>query len=163
MNDLEALIARIRFVAFDFDGVFTDNTVYVSQDGTEMVRCWRGDGIGLRKLDRLGIATAIISTETNPVVSMRANKLKIRCVQGVEDKRAALDQMVQELGITLVETAFVGNDVNDLPCLRVVGLPVVVQDAHPDIPIHAHYITRLPGGRGAVREPCDLFEHIHAR
>lgn len=163
MNELEALIARIRFVAFDFDGVFTDNTVYVSQDGTEMVRCWRGDGIGLRKLDRLGVATAIISTETNPVVSIRANKLQIRCVQGVENKRTALEQMVQELGVTLAETAFVGNDVNDLPCLRVVGLPVVVQDAHPDILIYAHYRTRLPGGHGAVRELCDLFEDIHAR
>lgn len=163
MNELETLIARIRFVAFDFDGVFTDNAVYVSQDGIEMVRCWRGDGIGLRKLERLGVAAAIISTETNQVVSVRANKLKIRCVQGVEDKRASLDQMVQELGVTLAETAFVGNDINDLPCLRVVGLPVVVQDAHPDILVHARLTTRLPGGYGAVRELCDLFEDIHAR
>lgn len=163
MNDLEALIRQVRLVGFDFDGVFTDNTVYVAEDGTETVRCWRGDGIGLRKLDRLGVATTIISTETNPVVGVRARKLNIRCIQGIEDKLVALESLAQEQGVNLAQVAFVGNDINDLSCLRVVGLPIVVQDAHPDLFFHARYTTRLPGGCGAVREICDLFERVYAR
>jgi 3-deoxy-D-manno-octulosonate 8-phosphate phosphatase (KDO 8-P phosphatase) len=147
-------------VAFDFDGVFTDNGVYVFEDGREAVRCWRGDGIGLRKLERLGIQTIIISTETNLVVSARARKLKIRCIQGCEDKQATLAELLQEMGLTLAQTAFMGNDVNDLACLNGVGLPIVVQDAHPDVLGCAAYRTQTPGGYGAVREICDLFESV---
>ena len=153
-------IRRVRFVAFDFDGVFTDNMVYVHEDGRESVRCWRGDGLGLRKLDRLGIGTAIISSETNPVVLARSQKLGIRCEHGVPDKRATLERVLAESGLSLAQAAFVGNDVNDLPCLQVVGLPIVVQDAHPDVIPLALYRTQRPGGYGAVREVCDLFERI---
>ncbi len=156
------LIRNVRLIAFDFDGVFTDNTVYVSQDGSESVRCWRGDGLGLRKLDQLGIVTIIISTETNPVVTARSNKLGIRCLQRVEDKRAALDGVAREMGLSLSQVAFMGNDINDLPCLMVVGLPIAVQDAHPDILSVVQYRTRASGGRGAVREVCDLFARIYA-
>lgn len=157
---LSNLIRTIRLVAFDFDGVFTDNAVYVFQDGSEAVRCFRGDGIGLENLRALGVAVAIISTETNPVVSARARKLGIPCVQGCKDKRAALEDMAREKGISLAEVAFVGNDINDLPCLTAVGLPVVVQDAHPDVIPYGRYRTTSPGGRGAVRELCDLFEGV---
>jgi len=155
------LIRNVRLIAFDFDGVFTDNTVYVSQDGTESVRCWRGDGLGLRKLVQLGIATIIISTETNTVVTVRSDKLGIRCLQGVEDKRAALDGVAREMGLSLSQVAFVGNDINDLPCFMVVGLPVAVQDAHPDILSVVQYRTLASGGRGAVREVCDLFARVY--
>lgn len=157
---LEERIRAICLVAFDFDGVFTDNTVYVFEDGSEAVRCFRGDGIGLRKLERLGIATAIISAETNPVVSARSRKLGIRYVQGCKDKGAVLETLVQEMGLSLRQVAFVGNDINDLPCLTCVGLPIVVQDAHPDMIPHARYQTRARGGHGAVREICDLFERV---
>ncbi len=155
-------IRATRLVAFDFDGVFTDNTVYVTEDGSEAVRCYRGDGIGLRKLERAGVSTIIISTETNPVVTARSRKLKIRCVQGCENKGAALEALVAEMGISLAQVAFVGNDINDLPCLTSVGLPIVVQDAHPDVIPHARYRTETSGGRGAVREICDLFERVLA-
>ena len=151
-------IRKIRLIAFDFDGVFTDNMVYVLQDGSEAVRCNRSDGIGLQKLKKLGIETVIISTESNPVVSARAGKLKIRCLQDCQDKRTALEKVAQESGIALGEVAFVGNDINDLPCLTHVGLPVVVQDAHPDVISLAAYRTKNRGGYGAVRELCDLFE-----
>ncbi len=157
------LVQRIRatrLVAFDFDGVFTDNRVYVFQDGAEAVRCYRGDGIGLRKLERLGIRAVIVSSETNPVVTVRSRKLGIRAVQGVEDKRAALEKIAVEMGLTLEQVAFVGNDANDLPCLNCVGLPIVVQDAHPDVIAPALYRTKMRGGRGAVREVCDLFEWV---
>lgn len=152
------IIHGIRLVAFDFDGVFTDDMVYVSQDGSETVRCYRGDGLGLQKLARLGIETAIVSTEVNPVVTARARKLGVRCVQAVGDKREAVESLAAEFGITLSQVAFVGNDINDLPALECVGLPIVVKNAHPDVVARAIYQTRREGGHGAVREVCDLVE-----
>lgn len=162
-NNTKKVIHKIRLIAFDFDGVFTDNMVYVFQDGSEAVRCSRGDGIGLQKLNRLGIETVIISTESNPVVSARAHKLKIRCVQDCPDKRKTLEDIAREAGITLSEVAFVGNDINDRPCLECVALPIVVQDAHRDVIPLALYQTQNPGGYGAVREICDLFERTLAK
>jgi len=155
---MEDIVRGIRLVAFDFDGVFTDDMVYVLQDGSEAVRCFRGDGIGLQKLARLGIETVIISTEANPVVTARAEKLKIRCMQNVADKREALETLAGELDIPLSRVAFVGNDINDLAALQCVGLPVVVRNAHPDISRYAIYQTRHAGGAGAVREVCDMVE-----
>ena len=159
-STLEECIRAIRLVAFDFDGVFTDNMVYVAADGSEMVRCYRGDGIGLQKLCQTGVQTIIISTETDPVVSVRSRKLGIRCVQGCKDKREALGTIIKELGLSMPQVAFVGNDINDLTCLTAVGLPIVVQDAHPDILPYARYQTKNQGGHGAVREICDLFQRV---
>ena len=156
-------IRQIRLVVFDFDGVLTDNMVYVLQDGSEAVRCNRSDGIGLQKIRDLSIESVIISTESNPVVSARAQKLKIRCFQNCENKRNTLESLAQEMGISMVEIAFVGNDINDRPCLKCVGLPIVVQDAHPDVIPLAAYRTRADGGHGAVREICDLFEQVLAK
>ena len=155
-NAMKPIIRRIRLVAFDFDGVFTDNMVYVFENGTEAVRCTRGDGIGLQKLRQIGIDTVIISTEANPVVSARARKLKIDCVQNCKDKRGALEDRIAKMGISLDQVAFVGNDINDLACLTCVGLPIVVKDAHPEVIPVARYQTRNQGGHCAVREVCDL-------
>jgi YrbI family 3-deoxy-D-manno-octulosonate 8-phosphate phosphatase len=154
-RDVDALFRRVRVVVFDFDGVFTDNTVYVSQDGIESVRCWRSDGLGIAKLKQAGLDTVIVSTETNPVVSVRSRKLGMRCVQGCDDKLSAVRALAAEYGVTLDDVAFVGNDINDLACLEAVGLPIVVQDAHHDVLATARYRTTAPGGRGAVREVCD--------
>ena len=160
LQHIEAVIRRIRLVAFDFDGVFTDNMVYVLEDGSEAVRCFRSDGIGLQKLKKWDIESVIISTEANPVVSARARKLKIRCIQDCQDKRAVLEDIAREKNITLAEVAFVGNDINDLPCLECVALPIVVQDAYPEVVSTALYQTKRAGGHGAVREICDLFERV---
>jgi 3-deoxy-D-manno-octulosonate 8-phosphate phosphatase (KDO 8-P phosphatase) len=154
-RELDALLRRVRLVVFDFDGVFTDNTVYVSQDGTESVRCWRSDGLGTAKLKQAGVDTVIVSTETNPVVSVRSRKLAMRCVQGCDDKLGAVRSLAGELGVRLEDVAYVGNDINDLACLEAVGLPIVVQDAHHDVLAAAAHRTTAPGGRGAVREVCD--------
>jgi 3-deoxy-D-manno-octulosonate 8-phosphate phosphatase (KDO 8-P phosphatase) len=162
-DKIKELVYKIRLVAFDFDGVFTDNMVFVFEDGSEAVRCFRSDGIGLKKLKKLGVETVIISTESNPVVSARARKLKIRCFQNCEDKRKTLESLAQEMGISLTEIAFVGNDINDLSCLTSVGLPIVVKDAHPEVIPLAAYRTRNCGGHGAVREVCDLFEQVLAK
>lgn len=153
-------LRNVRLVAFDFDGVFTDNAVYVSQDGTELVRCTRSDGLGLQALAALGVATIVISTEMNPVVSARTRKLGVRCIQGCHDKREALNGVLAELALTMEQTAFVGNDINDLDCLKAVGLPIIVADAHEDVVAHALYRTLTPGGHGAVREVCDLIAAV---
>ena len=158
---MKDIIRRIRLVVFDFDGVFTDDMVYVLENGSEAVRCFRGDGIGLQLLKHRGIKTIILSTESNPVVTSRAKKLQIECVQNCRDKRALLEQIVKERSISFAEVAFVGNDINDLPSLRSVGLPIVVQNAHKDVVPYAIYRTKTPGGYGAVREVCDLFEETY--
>ncbi|HZR26897.1 MAG TPA: HAD hydrolase family protein [Vicinamibacterales bacterium] len=149
-------LGRIKLVVFDFDGVFTDNTVYVSQDGVESVRCWRGDGLGVAKLKEAGIDAVILSTETNPVVTARAKKLAMRCIQGCADKLAMLHTIAADAKVTLDDIAFVGNDINDLACLEAVGAPIVVRDAHPDVVRPNFHRTKADGGRGAVREVCDL-------
>ena len=155
-------IKAIRLAVFDFDGVFTDNSVYVFEDGREAVRCSRYDGLGLRKLEKAGIEPLIISTETNRVVQARAAKLKVRCHSGCEDKVLVLEQAMAERGLAYPQVSFVGNDINDAPCLQRVGLPIVVADAHPDVVPLAMYQTRWLGGNGAVREVCDLFAEVRA-
>ena len=150
-----AIAGSVRLVVFDFDGVFTDNTVWTDDSGTEWVRSWRGDGLGLEKLRQAGIPAWVLSTEIHPVVGRRCEKLGIPCRQGLADKQAALEALASEVGVPLDEVAYVGNDVNDAGCLRVVGVPIVVQDAHPDVLPLAHYRTRTAGGFGAVREICD--------
>jgi 3-deoxy-D-manno-octulosonate 8-phosphate phosphatase (KDO 8-P phosphatase) len=155
------ILRGIRLIVFDFDGVFTDNAVYVFQDGTEAVRCSRSDGIGLRALERVGITPLILSAEPNPVVTARAQKLRVRCIQGVDDKLSALQSLAAEMQITMREIAYVGNDVNDAACLQAVRLPIVVRDAHEDVVPLARYQTRQNGGAGAVREVCDLFVRAH--
>ncbi len=155
------LLLSIKLIAFDFDGVFTDNTVYVDQNGLEAVRCWRSDGLGVARLLSLGVNAIVISTEVNPVVSVRTQKLKLRCKQGVDDKAAAITSVCSELNIDLKDSMFVGNDINDIPAFQLVGVPVGVADSHPDIYPYILYRTQKPGGFGAVREVCDLV--INAR
>ncbi|MHB1187471.1 KdsC family phosphatase [Thiobacillus sp.] len=153
------LLASVRLIAFDFDGVFTDNTVYVTQDGVESVRCWRSDGLGLARLRSIGVQAFIISTEANPVVTARAKKLKMPCKQGIEDKAEAILETCRELGIASEQTMFVGNDINDIPAFKSVGVPVAVADAYPEVYPHVIYRTEKLGGLGAVREVCDLIFH----
>ena len=159
-EELKKRFLLIRMIIFDFDGVFTDNAVWVTEDGKEIVRCSRGDGIGLQKLSHLGIESLVISTETNPVVTVRARKLKLRCIQGCENKLEAMKEIASEYGLELSQIAFVGNDINDLECLQSAGLPIVVKDAHADVMNYAAYVTNCRGGYGAVREICDLLDDI---
>lgn len=159
--DLVERLKTIKLIVFDFDGVFTDNTVIVDQNGVESVRCSRSDGLGLAKLRRLQIKHCILSTESNPVVLQRAKKLQIQCTNNCKDKKKELIQMMQELKISFDQVAFMGNDINDEACLDCVGLPIVVKDAHPDVMKRGRYMTQTKGGYGAVREICDLFEKAY--
>ena len=153
---LEKILTNVKLVVFDFDGVFTDNRVYVSEDGIESVLCWRGDGIGISKLRDLGIPTWVISTETNIVVGTRCKKLDLNYIQGCDNKLKILNQLVDKYQCTLGDVIYTGNDVNDTECLEAVGVPIVVADSHPDVIHLAKYVTSSFGGRGAVREVCDL-------
>ena len=154
------LIRNTRLIVFDFDGVFTDNRVFVFEDGTEAVSCYRGDGIGLKKLKDMNIQTKIISSEVNPVILKRAKKLDIDAIHAVSDKKSILIKIINELNIDKDNVAFVGNDINDLSCLKFVSLPIAVNDSHPDVFPYCLYRTSNNGGYGAVREICDLFENV---
>lgn len=156
-------VRRLKLLVFDFDGVFTDNTVYVFEDGREAVRCWRSDGLGLAKLRALGLPMTVLSTEANSVVSARCRKLKLDCAQNCADKAATLRSLIEERGLTGDQVAYLGNDINDAGCLEMAGLPIVVADAHPEVVPLARYVTQAPGGHGAVREVCDLFHSVLTR
>lgn len=151
-----SIFSSIDQVIFDFDGVFTNNTVLVDQSGSESVRCWRSDGLGLSRLKDIGVKTMILSTEKNNVVRVRAEKLKIPCLSGIDDKAGALRRVCLDSNISLERTMFVGNDINDIPALRIVGLPAAVADAYPEVFQFVQYVTKKQGGYGAVREICDL-------
>jgi N-acylneuraminate cytidylyltransferase len=155
-------LAEIELLVLDFDGVLTDNAVWVLEDGTEMVRCDRSDGLGLAALAAAGVPVVVLSTETNGVVAARCRKLGLPCVQGVSDKAAALSAMLRDRGIDAAHVAYVGNDVNDLGSLALVGLPVAVADAHPAVLSIAALRLSRPGGHGAVREFCDLLLKVIA-
>jgi N-acylneuraminate cytidylyltransferase len=146
----------IRLVVLDFDGVLTDNRVFVLEDGREAVRCSRSDGMGVERLKQRGIKVIVLSKETNPVVTARCNKLGITCYQGIGDKAALFETLVFEQGATLDQVIYVGNDVNDLDCMRLSHSGVAVADAHPDILRAADWVLSKPGGDGAVRELSDL-------
>lgn len=151
-----AIPAGVKALVMDFDGVFTDDRVLVDQDGREAVFASRSDGMGLERLRKLtAIRTLILSKEPNPVVAARGRKLKIEVRQGVDDKLPELDRWLVEHGITRAETIYIGNDVNDLDCMRAVGFPVAPGDARPEAKAVAKLVTKAPGGRGALRELCE--------
>ncbi len=144
-------------VVFDFDGVFTDNKVYVDQDGVEMVRCDRGDGWGLARLAEAGVRIAVLSSEKNPVVGARCRKLNLECIQNLgTGKDAAFQEWCRRNNINPGNIIYVGNDENDLGCLAQAGFGLVPADAHETAKHVASHILHLRGGEGAVREVCDM-------
>ncbi len=152
----ESIARDIQLVVFDFDGVMTDNAVIVTQDGQERVRCNRSDGMGIGMLKKVGVEVMVLSMEENPVVQRRCDKLKIPCIQGQVHKLPVLERVAKEKNLRLDQICYVGNDVNDLECLEHVGLGIAVADAWDDVLTRVRFATRHPGGKGAVREVCDL-------
>jgi YrbI family 3-deoxy-D-manno-octulosonate 8-phosphate phosphatase len=150
------LPVRPLLLALDFDGVMTDNRVLVLEDGREAVLCNRGDGLGLERLREVGVPVLVISKERNPVVGARCAKLGLPYMQGVDGKWPLLRRHLAEQRLDPDRVVFVGNDVNDLECLRNVGCGVAVADAHPEILASAAVVLKARGGEGAVREICDL-------
>ena len=149
------VLSEVRLLVLDFDGVMTDNRVLVDQDGRESVLCHRGDGWGIGQVKRAGIDVAVISTEPNPVVSARCRKLHLECIQDCPDKLPVLQALAAERGLEAHHIAYVGNDVNDLDCLKWVGYPIAVADAVREVKAVAQFVTTASGGFGAVREVTD--------
>lgn len=149
------ILQDIHLIIFDFDGVFTNNTVVVDQNGIESVVCSRSDGFGIASLRKLGFDMLVISTEKNPVVASRCQKLKLPYFQGCDDKLTKLQEIVTERGLDPARIVYVGNDVNDLACMEWVGIPISVADGVPEIKRVARLMTTKMGGEGAVREVAD--------
>ncbi|WP_375540857.1 cytidylyltransferase domain-containing protein [Streptomyces sp. TRM64462] len=139
-------------VVLDFDGTQTDDRVLIDADGREMVAVHRGDGLGVAALRRAGLHLLILSTERNAVVAARARKLHVPVLHGIDRKDAALKHWCEEYGIDLQRVLYAGNDVNDLPCLALVGWPVAVADAQDAVRAAARAVTTARGGAGAIRE-----------
>jgi N-acylneuraminate cytidylyltransferase len=146
----------VDLVVFDFDGVLTDNRVWVDQDGREMVAANRSDSLGLEQMRQVGIQAMVISKEVNPVVAARCRKLKLEYVQGVDNKAVLLQNLLGERQIDPQKVIYVGNDINDLPCFPLVGCAVSVADGQPAVLRAADIVLSQRGGHGAVRELCDL-------
>jgi N-acylneuraminate cytidylyltransferase len=152
----KALPSRVSLLVLDFDGVITDDRVYVNEKGEETVAAYRGDGMGISALRKQGIETIILSREVNQVVKARGDKIGVSVYQGILEKGDELRKILKKKKIPGDEVVYVGNDVNDLPCFPLVGFAAVVADAHPAAIKAAHFVLSKKGGYGAVREICDL-------
>ena len=146
----------IDLIVYDFDGVMTDDKVLVLQDGTEGVIVNRGDGWGVNIIRGLGIPQLIMSTETNPVIKMRAKKLGIDVVDSCHLKKACLVDYCLKRGFDVKNVLYVGNDVNDLEVMGVVGIPIAPADAHPEVQARSKMVLKKGGGEGVIRELADL-------
>ena len=157
MLDILEKAKRIRLVILDVDGVLTDGSLYVGDDGEEYKAFNSRDGHGMVMLQHNGVEIAIITGRISKVVEHRMSELGIQHVfQGRKEKLPAFRELLSRLEIPAHDTAYVGDDVVDLPVMAQVGLAIGVQDAHPLVKRHAHWLTASPGGRGAVREVCEM-------
>jgi 3-deoxy-D-manno-octulosonate 8-phosphate phosphatase (KDO 8-P phosphatase) len=152
-----ARAARIKLLLLDVDGVLTDGSIVYLPDGIETKSFSTRDGLGLRLLQQAGVVVGLITARSSEVVQRRAENLGITLVyQGAGAKRAVYEKIIADLGLTPAQVAYMGDDWLDLPVMTRVGLAMAVADAAPEVCEVAHYVTSRPGGRGAVREACDL-------
>jgi YrbI family 3-deoxy-D-manno-octulosonate 8-phosphate phosphatase len=149
-------LRSLRLIGFDFDGIFTDAKVILSEDGVEHVVCSRRDGLGINELQRLGIKLVVISKEPNKIVATRCAKLKIECAHGVDHKLSLFKKILDREKIKPECAAFMGDDFNDLECMRYAGVSLTVADAYHLNKKVSHYITQRNGGHHAIREVADL-------
>jgi 3-deoxy-D-manno-octulosonate 8-phosphate phosphatase (KDO 8-P phosphatase) len=147
----------VRALIMDVDGVLTDGGLYYTENGDELKRFDVRDGQGLVLLRQAGILTAIVTGKRTTLVARRADELGIAEIhQGVTDKTATVTALLARHGVAPAAACYVGDDINDLPALAIVGIAVAVADAVAIVRRAAHYVTGAPGGRGAIREVCDL-------
>ena len=149
----------IKLIVYDFDGVMTDNKLYMDQHGNEMVQVNRADGLGIYEIKKLGIEQIIISTEKNPVVSARAIKLDIRCLQGIENKKEALVNYCINNNFDLQDVAYVGNDLNDKDVMKIAGVTFCPDDAHKSVKTISHHVLKTKGGQGVARELLEIIDN----
>ncbi len=150
------LADSIRLVILDFDGTMTDDRVWVDQDGRETVACSRSDGMGLEMLSQAGIEALVLSKEENRVVARRCKKLGISFRQGVVDKLSVLREILAERKVEAQDVIYVGNDLSDLECMNFVGFSFAPADAHHEVLQQTGHVLTRPGGRGAIRELCEI-------
>ena len=156
------LAARVKLLLFDVDGVLTDGRLVIGDDGLEFKAFNSRDGHGIKMLQRHGVSVGIITGRTSEVVKHRVKNLKIKHVyQGCKEKLPVYRKLIKKLELSPEQTAYVGDDVMDLPIMLQVGLAVAVQNAHPLAKRHAHWITPSIGGYGAAREACEMILHAH--
>ena len=156
MNCLEQA-AKIRLMGFDIDGVMTDGRLYFSPEGDHCKAFFSRDGLGLKLLAKSGVKLAIITGRDSPIVTSRAANLGIELVmQGIEDKRAAMAELLAREGLDFQQCGYMGDDMIDLPVLRACGFAATVPDGHALVRQHACYVAQAPAGGGAVREVCEL-------
>ena len=156
MISLQHCLEMNTAMFFDFDGVFTDNRVIVSEDGCESVICNRSDFIGIARLKEVGVESIVVSAEKNQVVRERCKKLNIECFHGVSDKWQLVAEQISIRNLKPEQCGFMGNDIQDIECMKSVAFPVAVNDAYEEVLEVAKYVTKSRGGYGAVREICDL-------
>jgi 3-deoxy-D-manno-octulosonate 8-phosphate phosphatase (KDO 8-P phosphatase) len=157
MQDIHSKAAAVRLIVFDVDGVLTDGSLFIGDDGQEYKAFNSKDGHGMVMLQQSGVEIAIITGRTSEVVRIRMASLGIeRVYQGKREKLPAYEEIKQITGFDDEQIAYVGDDVVDLPVMTRVGFAVTVQDAHPLAKQHAHWVTPSGGGRGAAREVCEL-------
>lgn len=152
MRKFEIQLDNLDAIVFDFDGVLTDNFVYVDQSGNESVRCSRADGLAFDVLHKLEKKAVILSTEANPVVTARAQKLRVPVIQGVRSKPEALIKLAKDLGVNLAKVLYVGNDLNDVMAMGMCGYSACPADSHEKIKMMATLTLAVRGGEGVVRE-----------
>ncbi len=156
-DEIRDRASKIRLVAFDVDGVLTDGRLILGDKGEEFKAFYTQDGQGLVMLLNAGFELAIITGRKSPVVVQRMRELGIKHVyQGISDKREVFEKILADSDFTADQAAYMGDDLPDLPVIRLAGLGVTVADAHPFVQQHADLCTQKRGGRGAVREVCDL-------
>jgi 3-deoxy-D-manno-octulosonate 8-phosphate phosphatase (KDO 8-P phosphatase) len=154
---LRPVLARLELLCFDVDGVLTDGGLYYTDGGDELRKFDVKDGLGIKAVLALGIKVAVITGSDAPAINHRCRRLGIgHVLTGVEDKLAAFRQLCADLAVPPARAGYLGDDVNDLPILKIAGLPLAVADAMPGVRAAAAYVTKAIGGRGAAREVCDL-------
>ena len=156
-ESLTASLQKIKLLALDVDGVLTDGSIYISPAGEVFKGFNAKDGMGISCALRSGLQIAVITGRQSPIVERRCEELGITLLQqGVKDKRLALQQMAQELGLVREEIAYMGDDLNDIPAFKASGLNIVPADAAMEVLAVANIITKASGGRGAVREAITM-------
>jgi 3-deoxy-D-manno-octulosonate 8-phosphate phosphatase (KDO 8-P phosphatase) len=164
LDDALARARAVRLAIFDVDGVMTDGTLYIGGEGEAFKAFNILDGHGVKMLHAAGVAAAILSGRKSEAVVQRARELSIaHVVQGADDKVAAFERLAGALGVAPSACAFVGDDLPDLEVMKRCGLAVAVAGAVDEVKAAAHYVTRAPGGRGAVREFCELVLRARSR
>ncbi len=152
----KARFNKLKLIIFDFDGVFTDNFIYIADDNSELKKFFVPDGVGIWLLHQAELDVAIVTGNNTKTTAARAKRLQIKHVyQNIRDKTEVYEELKHKFGLTDAECLYMGDDLTDLRCMKRAGISVATADAHPEIKKVAHWITKHRGGHGAIREVAE--------